>query len=47
MKDAKACFEDSAEQKKQQKGFISFTAPHHKYEYQVDLFCVNDIPNQR
>ena len=47
MMDVKTFFEDYVEKKKQQKGFNSFIAPHHKYEYQVDLFFINDLPNQR
>ena len=47
MMDVKTFFEDYVEKKKQQKGFNSFIAPYHKYEYQVDLFFINDLPNQR
>ena len=47
MSDVKTFFEDYVEKKKQQKGFNSFIAPHAKYEYQVDLFFINDVPNQR
>ena len=46
MNDVKDFFEEFVEKKKQLKGFNSFIAPHHNYEYQADLFFINDIPNQ-
>ena len=38
MNGVKDFFKEFVEQHKQQKGFNSFIAPHHKYEYQADLF---------
>ena len=46
MNDVKDFFEELVERKKQLKGFNSFIAPHHNYEYQADLFFINDLPNQ-
>ena len=46
MDDVRDFFKDFVEKKKQQRGFNSFIAPHHKYEYQADLFFINDVPNQ-
>ena len=46
MNDVKDFFKEFVEQKKQQRGFNSFIAPHHKYEYQAELCFINDLPNQ-
>ena len=46
MNDVKNFFEEFVERKKQLRGFNSFVAPHHNYEYQADLFFINDLPNQ-
>ena len=43
MNDVKDFFEEFVDQKKQQRGFNSFIAPHHKYEYQADLFFLSMI----
>ena len=34
-------------QKKQLKGYNSFIAPYPNYEYQLDLFFINDLPEQK
>ena len=38
---------NNVSQKKQQRGSNSFIAPYANYEYQLDLFFINDIPNQK
>ena len=43
MNDVKDFFKEFV---KQQRGFNSCIAPHHKYEYQADLFFIKDLPNQ-
>jgi len=45
--DVKDFFKEYVEQKKQLRGYNSFIAPYANYEYQVDLFFVNDLPNQK
>ena len=44
--DVKDFFKEYVEQKKQLRGYNSFIAPYANYEYQVDLFFINDLPNQ-
>ena len=39
-------FRENVEQKKQLKGYNSFVAPYPYYEYQFDLFFINDLENQ-
>ena len=34
-------------QKKQLKGYNSFVAPYPNYEYQMDLFFINDLPKHK
>ena len=36
----------NTDKKKQQRGYNSFIAPYPKYEYQLDLFFINDLPKQ-
>ena len=36
----------NTEQKRQLRGFNSFIAPRPKYEYQIDLFFINDLGEQ-
>ena len=45
--DVKDFFKEYVEQKKQLRGYNSFIAPYANYEYQVDLFFINDLPNQK
>ena len=47
MNDIDKFFKDNVEQKKQLKGYNSFVAPHANYEYQIDLFFINDLPDQK
>ena len=52
MGDIDEFFRKNVEQKKQLKGFNSFVAPKHGYEYQVDLFFIGkkrdqDLENQK
>ena len=42
----KEWFKQNVEQKKQLKGYNSFVAPRAYYEYQFDLFFINDLDNQ-
>ena len=42
----KEWFKQNVEQKKQLKGYNSFVAPSAYYEYQFDLFFINDLDNQ-
>jgi len=44
--DVKKFFRENVEQKKQLKGYNSFIAPYPNYEFQIDLFFVNDVDNQ-
>ena len=44
--DVKKFFQEHVEQKKQLKGYNSFIAPYPNYEFQIDLFFVNDVDNQ-
>jgi hypothetical protein len=52
MTDINEFFRKNVEQKKQLKGYNSFVAPEHGYEYQVDLFFIGkkrdaDLENQK
>ena len=47
LKDVKEWFQKNVQQKKQLRGFNSFVAPFSNYEYQVDLFFINDLPEQK
>jgi len=40
-------FSKNVEKKNQLKGMNSFVAPHPYYEYQLDLFFINDLENQK
>jgi len=45
--DVKDWFHKNVEKKNQLKGMNSFVAPHPYYEYQLDLFFINDLENQK
>ena len=47
MNDVDEFFKKNVAEKKQLKGYNSFIAPYAYYEYQMDLFFINDIPNQK
>ena len=47
LQDTKNFFNKYIAQKKQQRGSNTFIAPYANYEYQLDLFFINDIPNQK
>ena len=47
LNDVKEWFQKNIEQKKQLRGKNSFIAPHPYFEFQLDLFFINDIPNQK
>ena len=47
LNDVKEWFKKNVEQKKQLRGFNSFVAPHAFFEFQIDLFFINDIPDQK
>ena len=40
-------FKKNVEQKRRPIGTNSFVAPHSAYEYQIDLFFINDMKNQK
>ena len=40
-------FKKNVEQKRRPVGTNSFVAPQSAYEYQTDLFCINDMENQK
>ena len=42
MKDVEEFFKKNVEQKKQLRGQNSFIPPYPNYEYQMDLFFIND-----
>ena len=44
--DVKKFFRENVEQKKQIQGYNSFIAPYPNYEFQIDLFFINDVDNQ-
>jgi len=43
----KLWFRENVEAKKQLKGYNSFIAPRAYYEFQIDLFFINDLENQK
>ena len=45
--DVNMFFDGYVQQKKQQRGYDSFIARKHKYEDQVDLIFINDLPTQK
>ena len=45
--DVNEFFRKNVEQKRKQTGQNSFVAPNAHYEFQVDFFFINDIPNQK
>ena len=47
LNDIKEFFSKNVEKKTQLKGMNSFIAPHPYYEYQLDLFFINDLENQK
>ena len=47
LTDVKEWFQKNIEQKKQLRGKNSFIAPHPYFEFQLDYFFINDIPNQK
>ena len=47
MDDINQFFKKNVEQKRRPVGTNSFVAPHSAYEYQIDLFFVNDMENQK
>jgi len=47
LQDTRDFFKNNVSQKKQQRGSNSFIAPYANYEYQLDLFFINDIPKQK
>lgn len=47
LSDVKEWFKKTIEQKKQLRGQNSFIPPYPKYEYQMDLFFINDLEKQK
>ena len=47
MEDVNKYFQKSVEQKRKPRGENSFIAPHAFYEFQIDLFFINDLPKQK
>ena len=47
MKDVEEFFRKNVEQKKQLRGQKSFIPPHPFYEFQMDLFFINDLEKQK
>ena len=47
LNDIKEFFSKNVEKKTQLKGMNSFIAPHPYYEYQLDLFFITDLENQK
>ena len=47
MEDINKYFQKSVEQKRKPRGENSFIAPHAFYEFQIDLFFINDLPKQK
>ena len=47
MKDVEEFFRKNVEQKKQLRGQNSFIPPHPLYEFQMDLFFINDLEKQK
>ena len=47
MEDVEAFFRKNVEQKKQLRGYNSYVAPNKDHEYQMDLFFLGDLKNQK
>ena len=47
IEDINKFFSKNVEQKRKTAGQNSFVAPNAYYEFQIDLFFINDIPNQK
>jgi len=47
LDDVKEFFRTRVEKKNKAYGFNSFVAPRPYYEYQVDLFFINDLENRK
>lgn len=47
MRDVEELFKKNVEPKKQLRGYNSFVSPHPYYEFQVDLFFINDLEKQK
>ena len=47
MRDVEEFFRKNVEQKKQLRGQNSFIPPHPFYEFQMDLFFINDLEKQK
>jgi len=47
IRDVQHWFSKNIQQKKEPRGQNSFITPHVNFEYQVDLFFINDLPNQK
>ena len=47
MSDINEFFRKNVDQKRKPVGSNSFVAPHSAYEYQMDLFFINDLDNQK
>lgn len=47
IKNVRDWFSNNIEQKKEQRGYNSFITPHAHFEYQLDLFFINDLPDQK
>lgn len=47
IKDVRIWFANNIEQKKRPRGENSFITPHAHFEYQVDLFFINDLEKQK
>ncbi|MCR9134318.1 MAG: transposase family protein, partial [bacterium] len=47
MQDVKEWFQENVERKKQLSGYNSFIAPESFWEFQFELFFINDLPNQK
>ena len=47
MSDINEFFRKNVEQKRKHVGSNSFVAPHSGWEYQMDLFFINDLDNQK
>ena len=47
MEDVNEFFRKNVEEKRKPRGQNSFVAPHSFYEFQFDLFFINDLENQK
>lgn len=47
LENVKDWFKKNVEQKQQVKGYNTYIVPYANYEYQMDLFFITDLPNQR